>query len=74
MFVCWFGFLLVFWNQGTLGVDGSMVKALITPCLLLIWWENSSGEENKELSRQRERENQLVVKAGAATALNFQGA
>lgn len=52
-----------------------MAKALITPCLLLIWRENCYGEESKEPSRQRERENLLAVRLGeevrAAVALEF---
>lgn len=63
MFVCllvWFS--VCFIETRYLEVDGSMT--LITPCLLLIWWENDCGEEIKEPSRQWERENQLVVRAG----------
>lgn len=58
-----------------LGIDGSIAKALITPCLLLIWRENSYGEESKEPSRQWEREHLLAVRLGeevrAAVALIF---
>lgn len=62
---CWLVCLLVWFSVcflGTryLGVDGSMAEALITPCLLLIWWENNCDEENKEPSRQWERENRLA--------------
>lgn len=60
LFVCWFGFL----ETRYLGADGSTAKAQITPCLLLIWWENNCGEENKAPSRQWERENELAVRAG----------
>lgn len=71
----WFVFLFVFLGTGYLGIDGSMAKALITPCLLLIWRENCYGEESKEPSRQRERENLLAVRLGeevrAAVALEF---
>lgn len=63
VFVCWFGFLFVFCKQ-ILRVDDSLAKALIALYLLLIWWENNYGEENKEPSRQWERENHLAVRAG----------
>lgn len=58
-----------------MGIDGSMAKALITPCLPLIWRENNYGEESKEPSRQWERENLLAVRLGeearAAVSLSF---
>lgn len=67
-----FGF--VFLEARYLRIDGSMAKALVTPCLLQIWRENY-GEESKEPPRPWERENLVVVRLGeevrAAVALSF---
>lgn len=66
MLVCLFAGLVfcLFSGSKVLRVDGSMAKALIAPYLQLIWWESNCGEENKEPSRQWERENQLAVRVG----------
>lgn len=70
----WVG-LFVFLEAGYLGIDGSMAKNLITPCLLLIWMGNSCGEESQEPPRQLEKGNLLAVILGeevkAAVALEL---